>query len=127
MYKGFYVKKLINTKLLLCINRWIIGKIKAILHFGMGASIMLRKEIIVMKRVGQFTIKLEQPPIITGFGSVVGKKESEGPLKNYFHNIEYDTKMGCDTWEQAESKLQTEAIQTALEKTSQPAYGIPSA
>lgn len=70
-----------------------------------------------MKRVGQFTIKLENSPIITGFGSVVGKKESEGPLKQYFHNIEYDTKMGCDTWEQAESKLQSIAIKTALEKS----------
>lgn len=71
-----------------------------------------------MHRVGQYTIAYENKPVIAGFGSIVGKKESEGPLKDYFHKIEYDTKMGCDTWEQAESKLQTEAIQTALEKAN---------
>lgn len=71
-----------------------------------------------MHRVGQYTIAYANKPVIAGFGSIVGKKESEGPLKDFFHKIEYDTKMGCDTWEQAESKLQTEAIQTALEKAN---------
>ena len=71
-----------------------------------------------MHRVGQYTIAYENKPVIAGFGSIVGKKEGEGPLKNFFHKIEYDTKMGCDTWEQAESKLQTKAIQTALEKAN---------
>lgn len=70
-----------------------------------------------MKRIGKYTIVYENEPVIAGFGSVAGKKESEGPLKNYFHKIEYDTRMGCDTWEQAESKLQTQAIKTALEKS----------
>lgn len=70
-----------------------------------------------MKRIGKYTIELSNTPSIIGFGSIVGKKESEGPLKAYFHKIEYDTKLGCDTWEQAESRLQTEAIQTALEKS----------
>lgn len=71
-----------------------------------------------MHRVGQYTIAYENKPVIAGFGSIVGKKEGEGPLKDFFHKIEYDTKMGCDTWEQAESKLQSEAIQTALEKAN---------
>ncbi|MEE0859586.1 MAG: stage V sporulation protein AD, partial [Acutalibacteraceae bacterium] len=70
-----------------------------------------------MKRLGKYTIVYENEPVIAGFGSVAGKKESEGPLKDYFHKIEYDTRMGCDTWEQAESKLQTQAIKTALEKS----------
>lgn len=70
-----------------------------------------------MNRVGKYTIEFQNRPTIAGFGSVAGKKESEGPLKDYFHKIEYDTKLGCDTWEQAESRLQTEAIKTALEKS----------
>lgn len=70
-----------------------------------------------MNRVGKYTIEFQNAPTIAGFGSVAGKKESEGPLKDYFHKIEYDTKLGCDTWEQAESRLQTEAIKTALEKS----------
>ncbi len=69
-----------------------------------------------MNRIGKYTIAYNNSPVISGFGSVVGKKESEGPLKDYFDKIEYDTKMGCDTWEQAESQLQKKAIQTALEK-----------
>ncbi|MEE0265137.1 MAG: stage V sporulation protein AD [Acutalibacteraceae bacterium] len=70
-----------------------------------------------MHRIGEYTIAFKNKPAIAGFGSVVGKKEGEGPLKSFFHKIEYDTKLGCDTWEQAESKLQKEAIQTALEKS----------
>lgn len=71
---------------------------------------------LCMSRIGRYTIAYSNQPVVAGFGSVVGKKESEGPLKEYFHKIEYDTKLGCDTWEQAESMLQKEAIQIALEK-----------
>lgn len=71
---------------------------------------------LCMSRIGRYTIAYSNQPVVSGFGSVAGKKESEGPLKEYFHKIEYDTKLGCDTWEQAESMLQKEAIQIALEK-----------
>lgn len=71
---------------------------------------------LCMSRIGRYTIAYNNQPVVAGFGSVAGKKESEGPLKEYFHKIEYDTKLGCDTWEQAESMLQKEAIQIALEK-----------
>ena len=71
---------------------------------------------LCMSRIGRYTIAYSNQPVVAGFGSVAGKKESEGPLKEYFHKIEYDTKLGCETWEQAESMLQKEAIQIALEK-----------
>ena len=71
---------------------------------------------LCMSRIGRYTIAYSNQPVVAGFGSVAGKKESEGQLKEYFHKIEYDTKLGCDTWEQAESMLQKEAIQIALEK-----------
>lgn len=71
---------------------------------------------LCMSRIGRYTIAYSNQPVVAGFGSVAGKKESEGPLKEYFHKIEYDTKLGCDTWEQAESMLQKEAIQIALGK-----------
>lgn len=77
-----------------------------------------------MKRVGKYTIEYKNQPTISGFASIAGKKESEGPLKDYFHKIAYDTKLGCDTWEQAESKMQTEAIQLALEKSNKKADDI---
>ena len=49
-----------------------------------------------MKRIGSYTIQYENNPLIAGFGSVVGKKESEGPLSQWFHKKEIDTKLGCD-------------------------------
>ena len=71
-----------------------------------------------MKRIGSYTIQYENNPLIAGFGSVVGKKESEGPLSQWFHKKEIDTKLGCETWEQAESKMQSEAIELALERAT---------
>ena len=38
-----------------------------------------------MQRIGQYTIEYNNTPFIIGFASVVGKKEGEGPLKEYFH------------------------------------------
>lgn len=41
----------------------------------------------MIKRTGAYTIAFESQPVIAGWGSVVGKKEAEGPLKNYFDKI----------------------------------------
>ena len=43
----------------------------------------------MIKRTGAYTIAFESQPVIAGWGSVVGKKEAEGPLKNYFDKIIY--------------------------------------
>ena len=39
------------------------------------------------KKVGKQTIKLENPPKIISTYSIVGPKEGDGPLKDYFHQI----------------------------------------
>lgn len=65
----------------------------------------------MIKRTGAYTIAFESQPVIAGWGSVVGKKEAEGPLKNYFDKIIYDSYNGCDTFEQAESMFQGEALE----------------
>ena len=49
-------------------------------------------------------------------GSVVGKKEGEGPLGNCFDMICEDDKFGQENWEKAESQLQKEALTLALGK-----------
>ena len=67
----------------------------------------------MIKRTGAYTIAFESQPVIAGWGSVVGKKEAEGPLKNYFDKIIYDSYDGCDTFEQAESMFQGEALEKA--------------
>lgn len=58
-----------------------------------------------MGRIGKRTIKLVNQPSINGYYSVVGAKEGEGPLKEYFDYIVEDSKFGEETWEKAESKF----------------------
>lgn len=50
------------------------------------------------------TFKLTTSPSIISFASVVGKKEGEGPLAEYFDEIYTDTTLGEETWEKAESQ-----------------------
>lgn len=70
----------------------------------------------MIKRMGDSTIEFSDMVNIVGFGSIAGKKEAEGPLKNDFDKIEYDMHLGQDTWEKAESQLQKEALSLALQK-----------
>ena len=69
-----------------------------------------------MKRKGKHTIIFENKPTILSYGSVVGKKEHEGPLSNEFDAYTIDSFFGEKTFEKAESKLQKTAVQTALDK-----------
>jgi stage V sporulation protein AD len=56
------------------------------------------------------------PPGVIAFAAVGGKKESEGPMGEYFDKINDDPYMSCDTFEKGESKLQKQAILHMLEK-----------
>ena len=69
-----------------------------------------------MKKTGKQTISFSNSPIITGWYSVVGPKEGEGPLKNYFDKILEDSKFGEETWEKAESKLLKTSVENAIKK-----------
>ena len=42
-------------------------------------------------KIGKRTMRLEHPPAVAGFASVVSQKEGEGPLKEYFDEIETDS------------------------------------
>lgn len=68
------------------------------------------------KHLGRQSIRFDFPPSIVSYASVVGKKEGEGPLSAFFDQIHQDTKFGQETWEKAESQMQTLALQTALKK-----------
>jgi stage V sporulation protein AD len=68
------------------------------------------------KKVGDATIKFSNPPIITSFSSVVGKKESEGPLGACFDYVSEDDTFGENTWEKSESRMQMDAVNRALSK-----------
>ena len=69
-----------------------------------------------MKRIGRYTLEPEHSPWIESYGSVCGKKEWEGPLGELFDESFLDTTLGESTWEKAESRLQTEAVEIALQK-----------
>ena len=51
-----------------------------------------------MKRIGQRTIVFENKPTILSYGSVVGKKEHEGPLSNEFDSYTIDSFFGEKTF-----------------------------
>lgn len=69
-------------------------------------------------RIGKYTLKLETAPMVIGYASVVGKKESEGPLGKYFDQCHSDTTLGESSWEKAESRMQNEAVNIALRKAN---------
>ena len=57
------------------------------------------------ERIGNNTIKLNTKPSIIGYGAVVGKKEAEGPLGNYFDKAYNDEFFGEKTFEKAVGEL----------------------
>ena len=70
------------------------------------------------ERIGKYTIKTQNMPSIKGFASVCGKKEAEGPLGKYFDTTFKDTSLGEKSWEKAESRLQSEAVNRAIAKSN---------
>jgi len=69
-------------------------------------------------KIGKRSFHPEQFTYISGWASVVGKKESEGPLGSKFDIASVDTHFGEKTWEQAEKKIQQLALEKLLSKTS---------
>lgn len=65
---------------------------------------------------GRQSIEFYQAPYIVSSASVVGPKEGEGPLGSYFDLIAPEADFGENTWEEAESTMQKEALQTAVGK-----------
>lgn len=69
-----------------------------------------------MKRLGKYTILFERCPVILGHAAVGGKKEAEGPLARDFDQTFLDSYLAQESWEKAESMLQTEAATLAIRK-----------
>ena len=76
--------------------------------------------------MGTSSISYGTPVLIKGSGSVVGKNEGAGPLGEYFDEVgkEADDLFGADSWEKAESMLQTKAVEKTLEKVELKAKDI---
>lgn len=67
-------------------------------------------------RYGKQSVKIPNPVYIHSSSSVVGTKEGEGCLKDYFDKISDDDYFGTKSWEDAESTLQKEAVTLAIAK-----------
>ena len=65
---------------------------------------------------GRQSIKFPVPVFIKQSASIVGKKEGEGPLGSLFDVVGTDDLFGSNTWEEAESSLQRDALHLAIKK-----------
>lgn len=70
-----------------------------------------------MKKLGKQTIKFDNPITITSAASIVGPKESNGPLAKYFDKCLEDEFWQEKTWEKAESKIIKEAVNMSIVKS----------
>ena len=69
---------------------------------------------IEIKKIGSQSVKLDNPPKIIAAYSIVGPKEGEGPLGNYFDEILNDDLFGKESFEKAESEMLYTAITAAI-------------
>lgn len=60
------------------------------------------------------TVFYNNPPTIIGSYSIVGQKEGEGPVGKYFDKTIIDAKIGEKTFENAEIRMLTDAINGAI-------------
>lgn len=70
------------------------------------------------RKLGQQTIVPDQSITVLSAGCAVGKKEGEGPLRQYFDHIDTDDTFGQDSWENAEIAMQKRALSLALDKAA---------
>lgn len=71
----------------------------------------------MIHRIGKRTLVFEDAPAVLGYASVVGEKEADGPLGEGFDAVVRDSYGGLETFEDAESALQSEAMNRALRKS----------
>lgn len=71
----------------------------------------------MVRTLSRAVFQYTAPPQIISYASTVGQKEGDGPMGSCFDRIEPDAHFGQDTWEQAESTMQRQTIQLALDKS----------
>lgn len=68
------------------------------------------------KRIARGVFLTEAEVSVESFAAVAGEKEGQGPLGSCFDKVVSDSHFGRETWEQAETQFQIEAVNTALRK-----------
>ncbi|MBE5906018.1 MAG: stage V sporulation protein AD [Lachnospiraceae bacterium] len=76
------------------------------------------------KQCGKQSLIFTNPPGIRAWASIVGKKEGQGPLGPKFDTVEEDDYFGKNTWEEAESALQTRLLAKVLHKAERKSEDI---
>ena len=67
-----------------------------------------------MSRRGAQTFVYDRPPAVAAHASIVGPKEGQGPLADWFDVILPDDLLGRKSWEQAESEMVRQAAVRAM-------------
>ena len=81
---------------------------------------MSEKESLWERQIkGKQSISFDYAPYIISSASVVGKKESEGPLGKEFDRTSEDNLFGQKTWELAEGHMQQMACRITLDKAGE--------
>ena len=81
---------------------------------------------MVKRKRGHQSFVLDEPPVITAWASIAGKKEIEGPLSHTFDIKCRNSYFGQNTWEQAEKHMQQLVLKKLITKAglSQSDIGI---
>ena len=74
--------------------------------------------MIIIKKVGKQSYFLENPVSIISTASIVGPKEKDGPLHQYFDLCLEDEFWGEKSWEKAESKIIKETTSMVISKSN---------
>jgi len=69
-------------------------------------------------KLGSQTISFPSKPTITGYATVAGPKEGQGPVGSYFDKVYPDLSMNQKSFEKAEQLMMSTAVDIALEKGS---------
>ncbi|MGN0513387.1 MAG: stage V sporulation protein AD [Lachnospiraceae bacterium] len=72
----------------------------------------------VKQTVGRQSLHFCQPVYVQAAACIAGEKEGMGPLGHLIEEINDDPMFGMNTWEEAESRLQTLTINKLLKKTN---------
>ena len=77
-----------------------------------------------MKKIGKQTVMFDNKISILSTASIVGPKESNGPLAKHFDKCLEDEFWGENSWEKAESKMIKEAVNLSINKAKIPTSSI---
>lgn len=71
------------------------------------------------KRAGRQSVLFQSGVSFLAHHSIVGQKESEGPLGKHFEQVERDPYFGQENWEEAESRLYSMALSSLIKKSGE--------